>query len=169
MDYTNLMKPGTRFVAKDALGETHRYQFVGLNLHDMICGTGCSYIILKDLDTGHEFGVEAQWFRFREISNVEMNDIIEVPCAAGMLCGEIGGNPDYPEVFTYLRRADDVEVGICVVCADITIPEGMTAKEVEGQTKYNGGLAVLLPKEIGGENYNIHRTVSTEELDFSVD
>lgn len=37
---------------------------------------------------------------------------IEIPTHLGKLCAEIGGNPDYPEIFVYIRRDDGVEIDL---------------------------------------------------------
>lgn len=33
----------------------------------------------------------------------------------GTLCAEIGGDPDYPEIFTYVERPDGIQIDCCAV------------------------------------------------------
>ena len=45
-----------------------------------------------------------------------MNNKIEVKTQFGMLCAEIGGDPEnYPEIFIYLKNEKGVEIDLCAV------------------------------------------------------
>ena len=63
----NMIQSGTIFTATDKLGRKYRYMCLGIDLNDVQHGTGCQYIVLKNLDTHNEVCVEAQWFRERTI------------------------------------------------------------------------------------------------------
>ncbi len=165
MNRKNLLKTGAQFKAKDTLGRTYRYEVVGIDLNDLLVGVGCSYIVLKDLDSGHQMGVEAAWFSNRTITEINpRRNIIEVPCTAGTLCAEAGGNEAYPEVFTYLRRPDGVEVDIVAVDGDAVIPDGVDPEDFDGQTGRNGGLKAYLYGDTTRDDYTKSYAFSAEEL-----
>ena len=45
-----------------------------------------------------------------------MNNKIEVKTQFGMLCAEIGGDPEnYPEIFIYLKNKNGTEIDLCAV------------------------------------------------------
>ena len=114
MKHGNLiLKTGAQFTAKDKLNRTYRYEFVGIDLEDYLSGTGCAYIALNNLNIHTQTCVEMAWFKEREITEINpFRNSIEVPCSAGMLCAEAGGDTDYPEIFTYLRKDDLMEIDI---------------------------------------------------------
>lgn len=62
------LRTGETFIATDKLNRTMHYQFVGIDLQDLESGTGCQYIMLRNLDMGTHTNVEAQWFAEREIT-----------------------------------------------------------------------------------------------------
>ena len=45
----------------------------------------------------------------------ENENIIEIPCSAGMICAQISGDSNYPGIYTYLRLPDGTEIDICAV------------------------------------------------------
>jgi hypothetical protein len=60
-----MIRSGDRFTAKNKLGKSYTYEFVGIDPDDA-CGNG---IILHDLmDDGYETRVELEWFRQRKIT-----------------------------------------------------------------------------------------------------
>lgn len=62
-----LLTTGTEFTATDKLDRVYRYRFVGVDLNDLAEGVGCRYLVLRNLDTGNDTCVEAQWFSERKI------------------------------------------------------------------------------------------------------
>ena len=62
----NILKSGDKFTAKTKAGESRKYKFLGLDLGDMGevdgSGSGCRYIVLRNLDDGTCTCVERTWF-----------------------------------------------------------------------------------------------------------
>ena len=170
MEHKNLLKTGAQFKATDKIGNSFRYEVVGIDLDDLISGTGCAYIVLKNLDTGIHTCVEAAWFQHREITDVNhWRNTIEVPCTAGTLCAECGGNfPRYPKMFTYLRRKDGVQIDICAVEGDGIIPEGTDSDDFDGQQDCNGGLHAFLYGDTSTGDWTKKHVFSAEELNIAV-
>lgn len=167
---TNWLKTGAQFTSTNSLGNSHRYEVVGIDLDDLLSGTGCAYIVLKDLDGNFHTRVEAAWFRQRKITQVNAyRNSIEVPCTAGTLCAEVGGDSDYPEIFAYLRRKDGVEIDICAVQGDGIVPEGTDAEDFDGQKGCNGGLKAYLYSDTSREDWTRCHSFSADELYITVD
>lgn len=61
MDSRIVLKTGDRFTSV-ANGKTFNYEFVGFDFSDVENGTGCRYIVLKDLSDNTFNCVEAAWF-----------------------------------------------------------------------------------------------------------
>lgn len=62
------LRTGDKFIATDKQGRTYHYSFTGIDLNDLDNGTGCQYILLRNLDTGANTNVEAAWFSERDIT-----------------------------------------------------------------------------------------------------
>lgn len=61
----NILKSGDRFAAKSKLGSEYEYEFVGFDMQDAGVGsggTGCQYIVLRNLKNGTMTCVESNWF-----------------------------------------------------------------------------------------------------------
>lgn len=61
----NILKSGDRFTAKSKLGDEYEYEFVGIDLGDAGVGsggTGCHYIVLRNITDGTMTCVERAWF-----------------------------------------------------------------------------------------------------------
>lgn len=61
----NILKSGDRFTAKTKLGNEYEYEFVGIDLRDAgvgLGGTGCHYIVLRNITDGTMTCVERAWF-----------------------------------------------------------------------------------------------------------
>lgn len=43
---------------------------------------------------------------------------LSLPTPLGLLCAEVGGDPDYPEIFTYLRKDNGEEIDLVAVTVD---------------------------------------------------
>lgn len=50
--------------------------------------------------------------------NTEKTKKISVDTPLGELTAEIGGDPNYPEIFVYLRRKDGFEIDLAAVSTD---------------------------------------------------
>lgn len=61
------LRSGEKFIAIDKKGRVYHYIFIGIDISDLEEGTGCQYIILKNLDMNSYANVEAAWFSEREI------------------------------------------------------------------------------------------------------
>lgn len=92
------------------------------------------------------------------------NNKIEVLCTAGTLCAEIGGDPNFPEIYTYLRRTDGVEVDVTAVCGDGIVPAGVNPEDFDGQKENDGGLSVYLYKDTSSDCYSERFRISKEQL-----
>lgn len=61
----DILKSGDRFSVRTKLGEVHKYEFVGVDLEDAGAigngGTGCQYIVLRNLDDETYTCVERAW------------------------------------------------------------------------------------------------------------
>lgn len=166
----NVLKTGARFTATDKLGRKYVYEVMGIDLENLLCGTGCAYIVLINITNNWLTKVEAEWFRQRKIENINhWRNIIEVPCTAGTLCAEAGGDLDYPEIFTYLRRKDGEEIDICAVDADGVIPEGVSVEEYDGQKRFNEGVRAVLYADTSQDDWTDEHIFSKEELNIAID
>lgn len=61
----DVLKTGDRFTAKSKLGDEYEYEFVGIDLLDAGVGsggTGCHYIVLRNITAGTMTCVERAWF-----------------------------------------------------------------------------------------------------------
>lgn len=62
----NILKSGDKFTAKTKTGESCKFEFLGFDLEDAGAvdrlGTGCRYIVLRNLDDGTYTCVERDWF-----------------------------------------------------------------------------------------------------------
>lgn len=58
----NVLKTGDKFMAKTKLGDVNEYEFVGVDMDDCDHGTGCHYIVLKNLTDRTMTCVERTWF-----------------------------------------------------------------------------------------------------------
>lgn len=61
----DILKSGDRFTAKSKLGDEYEYEFVGIDLGDAgfgSGGTGCQYIVLRNITDGTMTCVERAWF-----------------------------------------------------------------------------------------------------------
>lgn len=61
----NILKTGDRFTAKSRLEDEYEYEFVGIDLGDAGVGsggTGCHYIVLRNVTDGTMTCVEWAWF-----------------------------------------------------------------------------------------------------------
>lgn len=67
----DFLQTGDIFTAKDKLGKHYRYKFLGIDLHDLLSGTGCAYIELYNMDSGTRTCVEGAWFRERTIKKMK--------------------------------------------------------------------------------------------------
>lgn len=101
-----------------------------------------------------------------EVPSATKTATIEVPCTAGTLCAQIGGDPNFPEIFTYLRRADGVEIDITAVCGDGIAPAGVSPDDFDGQKKNDGGLTVYLYKDTSRDEYSDNYRLSKAQLDI---
>lgn len=166
----NILKTGAQFKATDKLGKKYIYEVMGIDLENLLCGTGCACIVLKNVTSNWLTKVEVEWFRQRKIENINhWRNIIEVPCTAGTLCAEAGGDLDYPEIFTYLRREGGGEIDICAVEGDGVVPEGMTVEDFDGQKGCNGGLKAFLYSDTGREDWTDEHVFSKAELNIPID
>ena len=52
---------------------------------------------------------------------------ISVSVPLGELTAEIGGDPDYPEIFVFLKRKDDIEIDLVAVAQDSNNEEDLKA------------------------------------------
>lgn len=44
---------------------------------------------------------------------------IEIPCRNGLLCAQAGGDPSFPELFTYLETKDGSQINLTLTAADL--------------------------------------------------
>ena len=61
----DVLKTGDRFTAKSKLGDEYEYEFVGIDLLDAGVGsggTGCHYIVLRNITAVTMTCVERAWF-----------------------------------------------------------------------------------------------------------
>jgi len=59
----DVLKTGDQFAVTTKQGDEYKYEFVGLDLQDTGSdGTGCQYIVLKNMENGTMTCVERLWF-----------------------------------------------------------------------------------------------------------
>lgn len=92
---------------------------------------------------------------------------IEVPCTAGTLCAEVGGDPNFPEIYTYLRRADNAEIDIAAVCGDGIAPAGVSRECFAGQKENNDGLSIHLYRDTDTDSYTDRFWLTKKQLNVS--
>lgn len=58
--YAPVLRTGDLFTASTRVGGTVTYEFIGFAPFDE---TGCSYLVMRNVETGDFNGVEVNWFR----------------------------------------------------------------------------------------------------------
>jgi hypothetical protein len=138
---------------------------MGIDLDKLTKNPNGSFIVLKNLNNGTLCYKDAAWFSNSDITNINLRrNSIEVPCSAGTLFAEVGGDQDYPEIFTSLRRPDGAEINICLVQGDVVVPDGVDPDDCDGQKNCNGGLTAHLYGDTSEEDYTKSYPFSAEEL-----
>lgn len=82
---------------------------------------------------------------------------VRVPCKNGTLVAEAGGNPDFPEIFTYLERPDGTQIDLVAAGADLP-------GEADGSHK--GGIHAYLYGDTSKDEWTKRHLFTENELEI---
>lgn len=80
---------------------------------------------------------------------------IEIPCRNGLLCAQAGGDPSFPELFTYLETKDGSQINLTLTAADL--PE-------QEKGPHYGGIHACLYGDVTREDWTRRYLFTEKEL-----
>lgn len=95
------------------------------------------------LENGDKDRVSECVIPHQEISIPLKNDL-------GTLCAELGGDPDHPEIFTYIERPDGIQVDVCAV----------------SQNEHSDGVTILRWLDTSTDQYSDSAIISAESINI---